>query len=116
MSGMEPPNIYLRNYEPSKSRCERASLTNRASLLGQTYYEKVKTDGNYLRTKNILKERHMPLKLAEVGETGRINEAIKEQGCVSLRDSFNMKMYVNPVWKSVDKAQWKNPRGMSYKG
>ena len=58
----------------------------------------------------------MPLKLADVGETGRISEAIKEQGCVSLRDSFNMKMYINPVWKSVDKAQWKNPRGMSYKG
>ena len=116
LGGTEPLNIYLRNYEPSKSRCERASRTNKSNLLSQSLYENVKADGNYLRTKNILKERHKPLKLAEVGETGRINEAIKEQGCLSLRDSFNMKMYSNPVWKSVDKAKWKNPRGMSYQG
>ena len=25
-------------------------------------------------------------------------------------------MYANPVWKSVEKAKWKNPRGMSYEG
>ena len=53
--------------------------TNKTNLLGQTYYENVKADGNYLRTKNILKEKHMPLKLAEVGELGRINEAIKDR-------------------------------------
>ena len=77
---------------------------NRANLLGQSIYEKVKTDGNYLRAKNILKEKHMPLKLADIGETRRINDAIKEQGRASLADSFNMGMYANPVWKSVDKA------------
>ena len=81
---------------------------NRANLLGQTVYEKVKTDGNYLRAKNILKEKHLPLKLADIGETKRINDAIKEQGRASLADSFNMGMYANPVWKSVDKAQWKS--------
>jgi len=23
---------------------------------------------------------------------------------------------MNPVWKSVDKTKWRNPRGMSYEG
>ena len=35
----------------------------------------------------------MPLTFAEVGESGRIKEAIDERGSVSLRESFNMKLY-----------------------
>ena len=85
-------------------------------MLWQTYYEKVKADGNYLRVKRIANEKHLPLRLADVSETGRIKEAIKDQGSTSLRDSFNMGMYANPVWKSVDKAQWRSARGMSYSG
>ena len=52
--------------------------TNQASLLGSTYYESVKSDGNYLRAKKTIKEKHVPLKLAEVGESGRVREAVKE--------------------------------------
>ena len=51
----------------------------------------------------------MPLKFVEVGETERMRDAIKERGSVSLRESFNRNLYNNPVWKSVDKAKWRNP-------
>lgn len=85
-------------------------------MLGSTFFEEKKSDGNFLRAKNIMKEKHVPLKLAEVGETSRVREAIKEREGVSLRDSFNHNLYTNPVWKSVDKAKWRNPKGMSYEG
>ena len=37
-------------------------------------------------------------------------------GNSSLRESFNAEMYLNPVWKGVDKKKWKHPKGMSYSG
>ena len=59
----------------------------------------------------------MPLTFAEVGESGRIKEAIDERGSVSLRESFNMKLYEQPVWKSVEKKKWRgDKRGLSYEG
>ena len=75
---LEPPNVYLRNYEPSKDRCERAFRTNQSNLLGSVKYEQPPQNGNFLRTKNIMKEKHLPLKLAEVGESARLREAIKD--------------------------------------
>ena len=58
----------------------------------------------------------MPLKLAEVTDQSRIKDAVAERAGVSLRESFDLNLCENPVWKSVDKTKWKNPRGMSYEG
>ena len=115
----DPANIYLRNYETSKDRCERAYRTNKANLLGRSYYDSkrlVKANGNFLRAKATIKEKHVPLKLADVDELNRIKLAIKEQGNASLRESFNMDLYERPVYKSVEKTKWKTARGMSYEG
>jgi len=46
-------------------------------------------NNGYLKAKNIIKEKHKPLKLVEIGENERIKEAIKERENVSLRESFN---------------------------
>ena len=76
-----PANIYLRNYQTSKDRCERAYRTNQANLLGRSYYDSkrlVKPNGNFLRPKVTMKEKHVPLKLADVDELNRIKEAVKE--------------------------------------
>ena len=108
----------MRNFETSKDRCERIYHQNQANLLRQTFYDskKLTRDGNFLRPKITMKEKHMPLKLAEVGETARIRDAVQERGNVSLRESFNANLYENPVWKSVDKQKWRSARGMSYEG
>ena len=58
----------------------------------------------------------MPLKLAEVNEESRIKDAVKERQGVSLRESFNLELCQNPIWKTVDKSKWKTPRGISYEG
>ncbi len=58
----------------------------------------------------------MPLKVADVSEAARLKDAIAESGNVSLRESFNLELYENPVWKSVDKQKWRSQRGMSYEG
>ena len=67
----EPPQIYLRNYETSKDRCERIYKTNQANLLAKTVYNskrRVQANGNFLRPKVTSKEKHLPLKLAEVSD------------------------------------------------
>ena len=117
-SEAEPPQIYLRNYETTKVRCERAQLANKASILEKTIYDpkKIVTNGNNLRPKLLSKEKHMPLKLAEVTDSSRIKDGIAERTGVSLRESFNLEIYQNPVWKSVDKKKWRTRRGISYEG
>ena len=116
--GEEPPSIYIRNYETSKDRCERMSSMNKANILSRTVYDpkRIVVNGNNLRPKLLSKEKHMPLKLAEVNEPSRIKEGIAERQGVSLRESFNMDMYNNPIWKSVDKQKWRSQRGVSYEG
>ena len=69
-----------------------------------------------MRPKALVKEKHLPLKYVEVGEAGRLHDAIKEQAGTSLRESFDNNLYQNPVWKSVDKKKWRDQRGMSYEG
>ena len=54
--------------------------------------------------------------MTENDEQSRIKDAVQERGAVSLRESFDLNLCENPVWKSVDKTKWKNPRGMSYEG
>lgn len=112
----EPPQIYLRNYETTKDRCERVSQIHKASLLRKTVYDpkKIIMNGNNLRTKLVSKEKHMPLKLAEVNEPSRIKDGIADRAGVSLRESFDLELFTNPVWKSVDKQKWRSKRGMSY--
>ena len=64
-------------------------------MLGHTVYDTkklIKGDGKNLREKVRLKEKHMPLKLAEVDEESRIRDAVKERGSVSLRESFNLEL------------------------
>ena len=114
----EPPQIYLRNYETSKDRCERISQVNKANILAKTIYnpKKIIMNGNNLRTKLLSKEKHVPLKLAEVNDPERIKEGIAARAGVSLRESFNLELYSNPVWKSVEKQKWRTQRGMSYEG
>ena len=58
----------------------------------------------------------MPLKLTEVNEGSRAQDAVKEREGVSLRESFDLKLFENPVWKSVEKKKWRHPRGISYQG
>ena len=73
-------------------------------------------NGNNLRPKLLSKEKHMPLKLTDTTDLGRIKESVAERAGVSLRESFNLDIYKNPVWKSVDKKKWRSRRGMSYEG
>ena len=54
--------------------------------------------------------------MAEVDESARLQDAIKEQGRKSLRESFDLELYQNPIWKNVDKSKWRDIKGMSYKG
>lgn len=58
----------------------------------------------------------MPLKLTEVNEPSRIKDGIAERAGVSLRETFDLELYNNPVWKSVDKRKWRSSQGMSYEG
>ncbi len=89
-------------------------------MLAKDFFDakrQIRPNGNFLRPKVILKEKHMPLKLAEVSEPSRIKDAIDERGSVSLRESFNMQLYEHPVWKSVEKKKWRgDKRGISYEG
>lgn len=116
----QPPNIYLRNYETTKERCERIYQTNQANLLAKTFFNekrRVKPSGaNFLRPKMLSKEKHLPLKLNEVNESGRIKESIKERGNTTLAENFNMNLFKNPVYKSVDKRKWLDSKDMSYEG
>ena len=92
----EPPQIYLRNYETTKDRCERIYKENNANLLAKTVYNskrKINNNGNFLRPKVTSKEKHLPLKLAEVSEQSRLKDAIEERGGVSLRESFDARLY-----------------------
>ena len=45
----------------------------------------------------------MPLKLADVSEAARIKDGITERAGVSLRESFNAELNLNPVWKTIEK-------------
>jgi len=48
-------------------------------MLKTEYYDskrQILNNGNFLRPKVISKEKHLPLKLAEVNEAGRIKESI----------------------------------------
>ena len=77
----------------------------------------IRGDGGFLRPKVQVKEKHLPLRMTEHNEQSRINDAVAERGSVSLRESFDLNLFENPVWKSVDKAKWRgDPRGMSHKG
>ena len=101
----DPPSIYIRNYETSKDRSNRLELLHKANILNKMSYDpkKIITNGSNLRTKILSKEKHMPLKLADVNEPVRIKNGIEDRCNVSLRESFNMELYKNPVWKSVEK-------------
>ena len=88
-------------------------------MLRKTYLNEkrvIKNDGNFLRPKVQTQDKHLPLKLVEVTDSSRIKDAVAERGSVSLRESFDLNLCENPVWKSVDKTKWKDPRGMSYEG
>ena len=67
----------------------------------------IKGDGSNLRPKVTIKEKHLPLKLAELDEHSRIQDAVQEREGVSLRESFNLALFENPVWKQIDKGRWK---------
>jgi len=91
---------------------------HKANLLAKTIYDskKLMREGNFLRPKLLSHEKHVPLKFAELDEHSRIREGIEERAGASLRENFNMELYLNPVWKSVDKKMWRSKRGMSYEG
>lgn len=116
----QPSQIYVRNYETSKDRCERVYLTNQASLLAKTFFNekrRVNPAGtNFIRKQMRSKEKHLPLKINDVDEANRIKDAVKERNNTSLRESFDMNLYENPVFKNVDKKKWMDQNDMSYEG
>ena len=88
-------------------------------MLAKTVYNSkrlIKTNGNFLRPKVKTQDKHLPLKMAEVDDQSRIKKGVLERGSVSLRESFDMNLCENPIWKSVDKTKWKSQKGMSYEG
>lgn len=62
------------------------------------------------------KEKHLPLKVKDVGEASRIKEAIAERNSTSLAESFDMNLYQHPIYKSIDKKKWLDTKDMSYEG
>ena len=91
---------------------------NKANILAKTVYnsKKIIVNGNNLRPKLVSKEKHKPLKLADVSEAARIKDGITERAGVSLRESFNAELNLNPVWKTIEKQKWQANEGMSRKG
>ena len=91
---------------------------NQGNILQRSIYDpkRICVNGNNLRPKLLSKEKHLPLKLAEVSDAARIKEGIADRQGVSLRESFNMDLYNRPQWKSVEKQKWRSKRGISYEG
>ena len=43
-------------------------------------------------------------------------DGIADRNNTSLRESFDFKLYNNPIWKSVEKRKWRTKKGISYEG
>jgi len=73
-------------------------------------------NGNFLRNKRPLAETSKPMAYVDKHDAERIARAVKAQASVSLKESFNLELFENPVFKEVEKSKWKTPNGMSYSG
>jgi len=113
------PDIYVRNFEPSKERCDRIEQEFRENRLEQqAFNEKIRPLGhiNIMRKKAKTLEKHLPIKLVDTDEVARVKKSVALEANASLKESFDLKMYQQPVWKKIEKSKWRTPNGMSYSG
>ena len=69
-----------------------------------------------MRTKRPLEDRNPPQHFADTTDESRIKRATDKQASVSLKESFDLSLFENPVWKEVKKQKWQTPKGISYSG
>lgn len=69
-----------------------------------------------MRTKIKSLEKNPPMKGHFYDDPKRVQETIMSTTQGSLKETFNLKLYKSPVWKSVEKNKWLNQTGFSYEG
>jgi hypothetical protein len=73
-------------------------------------------NGNFLRNKRPLHETQKPMAYVDKTDEQRIERAVKAQASVSLKETFDLELFENPVFKEIEKNKWRTPNGMSYSG
>ena len=56
--------------------------------------------------------KQQQIKHKKFDESSRVNQQVAKTGRDYLPESFDLFMYENPVWKTVDRKKWLNPKGM----
>lgn len=56
--------------------------------------------------------KQQQIKHKRFDESSRVNEQVAKTGRDYLPESFDLFMYENPVWKTVDRKKWLNKKGM----
>lgn len=118
---MQQPDIYLRTYETSKERCDRVEQEHATNTLEMDRFnEKLRGPLHVMksmRTQVKTMEKHLPIRTTqETDEGARISRAVAEINGKSLCEGFDTLLYLEPIYKPIQKHKWRTPRGMSYSG
>lgn len=69
-----------------------------------------------MRKKAKTLDKHFPIKLVDTDEVTRVKNSVALDANASLKESFDLQMYKQPVWKKIEKSKWRSPKGMSHSG